>query len=118
MNTDTTASVSAATLDRRDLDDGTAIIAAVVSLPSGWNLDQVAVEFVLPIAFPSAQPDCFYADTALKLASGGQPANSDFQLLDGERRLWFSWHLATWAPSSDTAETYLRFVERRLNDPQ
>lgn len=118
MSTHTLASVSAAIRSRRDLADGTSVISATVDLPAGWDREQVTIEFIVPIAFPSAQPDCFYTDSELRLVGGGQPVNTDFQLLDGERRLWFSWHLASWTPSSDTIETYLRFVERRLHDPR
>jgi hypothetical protein len=100
----------------RELADGTAIVTADLVLPAGWNRTRTRVRFLLPVAFPSAQPDCFYADLDLRLADGNMPQNSGIQPLDGENLLWFSWHLSTWSPSSDTTATYLRFIERRLRD--
>jgi hypothetical protein len=100
----------------RPLADGSTLVTAVVPLPPGWNQTQATVQFLLPVAFPSAQPDCFYAEPQLRLANGAMPANAGLQPLEGEQRLWFSWHLAAWSPATDTVETYLRFVERRLRD--
>jgi hypothetical protein len=100
----------------RHLPDGTTIVAAVVTLPPGWNQQSATVQFVLPVAFPSAQPDCFYVEPSLRLANGSMPANSGIQPLDGQQLLWFSWHLAAWSPAHDTIDSYLRFVERRLRD--
>jgi hypothetical protein len=104
------------TIGRRALADGSTIITVPVALPAGWNQQIATVQFVLPVAFPSAQPDCFYANAGLRLADGSMPVNSGFQPLDGQQLLWFSWHLATWSPATDTIETYLRFIERRLRD--
>lgn len=96
--------------------DGTTIVTSLVALPPGWNQRSATVQFVLPIAFPAAQPDCFYTEPSLRLANGSMPANSGIQLLDGQQRLWFSWHLTAWSPARNTVDTYLRFVERRLRD--
>lgn len=103
-------------VELRDQSDGTTIVAADLELPAGWNKDRTRVMFVLPVAFPSAQPDCFFADLDLRLSDGNMPMNSGIQDLDGVSYLWFSWHLSTWAPSIDDTATYLRFVERRLRD--
>jgi hypothetical protein len=100
----------------RRLADGTAIVTAVVTLPPGWNQQSATVQVVLPVAFPSAQPDCFYVEPSLRLADGSMPANSGIQALDGQELLWFSWHLTTWSPACDTIHSYLRFVESRLRD--
>lgn len=111
-----TTEPAAPALDVRDLADGTSIVTADLALPAGWNRARTSVRFLLPIAFPSAQPDCFFADLDLRLANGTMPQNSGIQPLDGQELLWFSWHLSTWSPASDNTATYLRFVERRLRD--
>lgn len=110
--------VSAVAYDRRDLADGSAVISLGMKLPPGWSKDEVLVEFLIPIAFPAAQPDCFFTDIDLRLASGAQPTNTDFQPIAGAHRLWFSWHLASWTPGIDSVETYIRFIERRFREPR
>lgn len=100
----------------RKLPDGTTVVAARLRLPSGWNKDEATVEFVLPIPYPNAQPDCFFTNPDLRLAGGGMPSNTGQQQLDGQPRLWFSWHLASWDPARNDISTYLRFIESRFRD--
>lgn len=111
----TTANLGAV-VETHDQPDGTVIATANLGLPAGWNKSQTRVKFVLPVAFPSAQPDCFFADLDLRLADGNMPMNSGIQGLDGVNHLWFSWHLSTWSPATDNTATYLRFIDRRLRD--
>lgn len=97
--------------------DGTHIVTVRLSLGPGWSLANCDVEFVVPIPYPSAQPDCFYADPSLLLANGTLPGNSGFQPLRGENRLWFSWHLQQpWIPGRHTLLTYVRFIQERLRN--
>jgi len=100
----------------RRLQDGTTLITAEIRLTFGWNRDQVTVEFLLPIPYPNAQPDCFFVDADLRLVGGGMPTNSGLQVLDGQPRLWFSWHVTSWNPAVDNIDSYLRFIESRLRD--
>jgi hypothetical protein len=123
MSTDTTigddTAASAGNPSRysqRKLPDGTTVVTSNMRLPAGWSQHQVTVEFVLPIPFPSAQPDCFYVDADLRLANGAMPTNTGPQVLDGQPRLWFSWHLTSWSPDVDNITTYLRFIESRFRD--
>lgn len=111
-----TAEAVSAAFETRELADGTAIVSATMDLPSGWSSSRTCVQFLLPVAFPSAQPDCFFADLDLRLADGTMPMNSGIQPLDGSDLLWFSWHLSSWSPATDNTATYLRFIERRLRD--
>lgn len=95
--------------------DGTHVVTVPLALPSGWNCSQTHVAFVVPHAYPAAQPDCFYADIDLRLANGSMSANSGIQLLEGQPRLWFSWHLQQpWNPTQHTLLTYVRFITERL----
>lgn len=105
-----------ATLQR--FTDGTSVVSYEADLPSGWNKPATQVSFVLPVPFPAAQPDCFFVDADLRLANGAMPVNSGIQPLNGVPLVWFSWHVSTWTPSRDNIATYIRFVERRLNDPR
>lgn len=97
------------------LADGTSLVVVPdVELGPGWNSKLTTVKFVLPVAYPAANPDCFFADKELLLQNGQAPANSGLQVVNGENARWFSWHLTGWSPSRDTILTYLRFARRRL----
>ncbi|MCW2855443.1 MAG: hypothetical protein JWR52_1058 [Marmoricola sp.] len=111
-----TGSAGGLVLETKELPDCSTIVSALVDLPEGWNRTQTRIRFVLPVAYPSAQPDCFYADADLRLAGGAMPMNSGMQPLEGAELVWFSWHLSTWSPTTDNTSTYLRFVESRLRD--
>lgn len=100
-----------------DRADHTAVVA-VPDLPlgPGWNQPATEVLFLVPTAYPAAQPDCFYTDPQLRLAAGQLPSNTALNELDGRQLLWFSWHLVSWHPHRDNLVSYLRFIERRLHD--
>lgn len=99
------------------LPDGTTLVTVPsIVLPTGWNQPSTAVHFVVPIGYPLAKPDCFWADPALRLAGGGMPQNAGVNQLAGlpNSALWFSWHVITWNPSSDSLLTYVRVIQRRF----
>lgn len=101
----------------RSLSDGTTLVTVGdVSLPAGWSQPTTAVDFVVPTGYPVAKPDCFYANVGLRLANGAMPQSSGLNALPGtnESRLWFSWHVASWNPVTDSLLTYLRVIQRRL----
>ena len=74
------------------------------------------MQFVLPIAFPSAQPDCFYVSRTCAWRTAACQPNSGIQSLDGQQLLWFSWHLAP-VTGPRPIDSYLRLVERRSARP-
>src|SRR4051794_14439822 len=97
--------------------DGTAVVhMPSIPLPDGWSSPTTSVWFLVPMGYPAAQPDCFWAGEELRLANGGMPSNSGLQPVagQGQARLWFSWHLASWRPSLDNVSTYARFIEKRF----
>ncbi len=96
--------------------DHTAVVA-VPDLPlgPGWNRPTTEVLYLVPTAYPAAQPDCFYTGPQLRLAGGQLPSNTALNDLDGRQLLWFSWHLASWHPHRDNLVSYLHFIERRLH---
>src|SRR4051794_4527251 len=65
------------------LPDGTHVVEVPVQLPPGWSRTHTTIRFLVPVAFPAAQLDCFYADADLRLANGGMPMNSGMQPLNG-----------------------------------
>jgi hypothetical protein len=98
--------------------DGTHIVSVQLPLCAGWNAASALVRFLVPIPFPAAPPDCFYADPGLRLANGALPTNTGSQLLAGQQLLWFSWHLASWNPARDTLLGYVRIIAERLRRAQ
>ena len=87
-------------------------------LPPGWSLPATTVWFAIPSGYPAAQPDCFWADPALRLTTGALPQNSGLQTVPatGQPGLWFSWHVSSWRPGRDGVISYVRFITRRLAD--
>ncbi len=95
--------------------DGTHVVTVLLTLPAGWSCAQTTAAFVVPHAYPAAQPDCFFVDAELRLAGGAVPANSGMQPLHGQPHLWFSWHLQQpWNPAQHSLLTYVRFITERL----
>jgi Prokaryotic E2 family E len=101
------------------LPDGTvAVTVPSVPLPVGWSAANATLEFLVPVGFPVALPDCFWANADLRLEGGALPASSSFNPMPGknEPRLWFSWHVQpqAWNPSTSTLSTYVRVIRERL----
>jgi len=90
------------------------IVLESVRLPFGWSQATTRVAFVLPVGYPAAQPDCFFTEESLRLASGALPQNAGMQQLGNTTWLWFSWHLTRWTPGRDNAVTFAHFIESRL----
>lgn len=97
--------------------DGTTLIQVPsVPLPPGWNKPATRVWFVVPVGYPLARPDCFWAEHDLRLGNGGMPANSGMQTIPGttQQGLWFSWHISSWDPGRDSLASYVRVMRERL----
>jgi hypothetical protein len=62
----------------------------------GLSRQPTVVYFVTSPSYPMAQPDCFWTDPQLRLASGAMPQNTSVNNNHGapENLLWFSWHTA------------------------
>lgn len=105
----------------RALPDATVLVTVPsVPLSTGWSQVTTDVSFVVPVGYPMARPDCFYADVGLRLANGNLPMNTAPQQIphSEDTCVWFSWHLTTWHPTRDTLLTYVRVIQDRLNRPQ
>lgn len=104
-------------VERRLSDGSVLILLPEIQLRVGWNKPTTSVCFIVPVGYPVAPPDSFFADCDLRLANGAVPRNAREQSLpqlDGAAWLWFSWHVTTWNATRDSYLTYVRVVERRL----
>lgn len=102
-----------------DIPDGSQLIyLPSLVVPSGWSASNVDVWFAIPVGYPAARPDCFWAAGDLRLENGTMPANTGLQALPGlgQQVVWFSWHVSSWSPTSDSLSTYARFILRRFHD--
>ena len=108
-----------ARLEQRPSGSGLVVCESVI-LPAGWNKAQITVRFVAPVGYPIAKPDCFWADTDLRLANGAMPKATGFNPIPETpgSYLWFSWHVAHWNPNRDTFVSYFRAIQDRLESIQ
>ena len=98
--------------------DGSKHVAIpLVQLPPGWNQPETGIAFIVPVGYPVAAPDCFYADETLRLIGGAMPKNSALQPIPhtGETRLWFSWHPFGWSVARDDLLSFVGTVRRRFD---
>jgi hypothetical protein len=106
----------------RKLPNGSSLITIPrVDIGSGWNQKEVTVLFVAPPGYPAARPDCFWVEpTGLRLESGATPqASNDSNPIPGDdnparKTTWFSWHLETWSPNTDSLVTFFNAIMVRL----
>ena len=99
--------------------------AAIVELPNvplceGWSRSHATIRFYVPVGYPFAKPDCFWADLDLKLANGAPPQSSQIQPITEttEPLMWFSWHTSQWHPSRDSLVSYYYVIKARLREPK
>jgi|ERR1700733_3390491 Prokaryotic E2 family E len=92
-----------------------------VDIGQGWSERTVTVLFVAPPGYPAARPDCFWVEPCgLRVAGGGTPQNTnDSNAIPGDdvpgrRTTWFSWHLQTWNPNTDSLLTFYHVIMNRL----
>jgi hypothetical protein len=100
---------------------GYLIAVSEVELGAGWNRERATVLFVAPPGYPAAKPDCFWVEpSGLRLAGGGTPQNVNDSnpipgdVVAGRQTTWFSWHLQTWNPSTDSLLTFFKVITNRL----
>ena len=104
--------------------NGTQVVAIPgMVLPEGWSQASTGVSFAVPNGYPYAAPDCFWADTGLRLRAGTPPQNTGANAgqpgLPPTQTLWFSWHLnGNWNPSTCDLMTYVRVIRKRFEAVQ
>ena len=102
----------------RPIDTQWLISVSRVPLPVGWSAGTTTVHFLVPAGYPHANPDCFYTDVTLRLASGALPQNAQILEVAGlGETLWFSYHLQRpWKPGRDRLTTWMATIIGRLRD--
>ncbi|MFC3674063.1 multiubiquitin domain-containing protein [Ferrovibrio xuzhouensis] len=106
------------TVEVTERSDGTRLVRFQLDLPAGWNKTRTTIWFIAPAGYPAAQPDCFWADNDLRLASGKQPDNSQSGHVGhgAEPAVWFSWHTKAWNPNRDGLLTYVHVIQARFRE--
>lgn len=108
-----------------ELPSGSALISVPESpLPAGWSRATATIKFIAPAGYPGPVPDCFWADSDLALAGGGQPQASQINTIPETQQQgrWFSWHVTdsqnSWNPNRDELLTYVSIVRDRFSRVQ
>src|SRR5712672_4248726 len=98
------------------LPDGSHLITiGGVRLPTGWSKPSTEIKFLAPVGYPFSTPDCFWSEPDLRLGNGSPPMNTGSNPIPhvGSSNLWFSWHLKSWNPNSDSLLTFWYVIRRR-----
>ena len=90
------------------------VIVKKFQLPPGYNKQYTRLLLKIPLSYPNGNPDMFWVDHDLRLASGGSQANANIENVLGEPWLRYSWHPQKWNPVIDNLSTFMEFVNRRL----
>lgn len=104
-----------------DLPGGAAMVT-VPALPvcTGWSVAAVTLRFIAPNGYPTAAPDCFWAEPNLIILNGGrQPKNSQINNAIPEAGIaahWFSWHVESgqWSANCHDLLTWLNLCLNRI----
>jgi hypothetical protein len=104
----------------RALGDGSHLVTVPsVPISDGWTASRATVRFMIPVGYPMARPDCFWADQSLMLRNGALPQNTGLNPVPGNAALpqrWYSWHVTLWSPNSDTLTTYVNVIRKRFSE--
>jgi hypothetical protein len=87
-------------------------------VPEGFNQPNTSILIKMPPNYPLGGLDMFWTDSQLRLAGGGLPVNTSIEQYLGRPWLRFSWHPQKWNPSSDSLASYLKFIDKRLEQRQ
>jgi hypothetical protein len=91
-----------------------------VAIPAGWDRQITTILFVAPPGYPAAQPDCFWVEPGqMRLANQGTPQGSNDSnpipaVVPLRQLTWFSWHVQSWNPNTDSLRTYLKVIVKRF----
>jgi E2/UBC family protein E len=87
-------------------------------LPKGYSQELTPLLIKVPPNYPLGGLDMFWMHPQLLLSNGSAPANTCIEQHLGQSWLRFSWHPHKWSPSSDSIASYLKFIDRRLEQKQ
>lgn len=87
-------------------------------VPSGYNIEEVSVAFMLPPSYPTTELDMMYFSPALSRQDGKGIGAISNQALDGKTFQRWSRHRnpGVWRPGVDNLETHVLSVQGWLTD--
>lgn len=88
------------------------------SLPPGWNKPVAQVKFLVPQGFPYSPPDCFWADSDLRVQGRLEmphATQNNAMVPEMAGWVWFSWHLAQWNPNRDDLLSWVACIRDRFS---
>lgn len=85
------------------------------SFPAQYVPQQANLMIRLPAGYPNGNPDMFWTQPDVKLASGAFPMNADYH--DGSAEGWQRWsrHDNSWRAGIDNLRTKIASVRRELD---
>ena len=88
------------------------------ALPQGWNKHATQLKFLVPQGYPYAKPDCFWADSDLRVQAQPHQMPQATQINpivpQTNGMIWFSWHLQQWNPNRDDLFSWVACMRDRL----
>ena len=83
-------------------------------------MDKTTIRFIAPVGYPTAKPDCFWADRGFRLATSAMPSNTaENQIPETSITAhWFSWHVheSQWNANRDDLVTYFGVIQDRFRE--
>jgi len=91
------------------------VLVPKLPIGPGWDRPAVRTLVLLPPGFPTAKPNGFEADPALRLADGRAPSQGyGAQQIGSESWGHYCWQPQTWAADRETLWRYIKFIQRRF----
>lgn len=88
-----------------------------VPLPPGWNKSEATILIIVPIGYPQARPDGFYADSDLRAQNGAKVPDGSGQVqIAGRNWTRFCWQPTTWDMSRDNLWKYVKLALSRFKE--
>jgi len=101
------------------VEDGSFVNLIFLNFPTGshYNSPTTTLLVRVPLSYPDAGPDMFWADAALMLSDGSTPKSAEsVETYNGRQWRRFSWHHNGWNPTLHDLTTYITFIRRRFNE--
>jgi len=95
------------------------VLVPQLPIAAGWDRPELRVLVLLPPGFPTAKPNGFEADPALRLADGRAPSQGyGAQQIGSESWGHYCWQPQAWAADRETLWRYIKFIQRRFAEVQ
>ena len=95
------------------------VLVPQLPIAAWWDRPTVRVLVLLPPGFPTAKPNGFEADPALRLADGRAPSQGyGAQQIGSESWGHYCWQPQAWVADRETLWRYIKFIQRRFAEVQ